>query len=313
MTGIQPASEAFQSLRRMRRSADDVFNGAFAGFRLIGQQPGAVAAWGVMWFVAFSLSAVVLVLSRPMPAPHADYSTLAAKFGPFAVIIIAAFLLIWALNTVAVFRAFLQPDRGRFFYLRVGADEVRLAVMTLVAFTLILVFGGAPAFLLLTLATPFMQILPDQARIFTLVGATATICVDAWISVRLSLIAVETFAEGTLSSFSLLAFDARTFLVSFLCLLRVLSDCAGSLRTSWRGDRGRGHYGQPDRRPPWPGPFPARRPARPGRTLHRLGQRVLGRLHDAGVWLPGPLLSRDHGYPAAAHAGILSLRSDQRA
>jgi hypothetical protein len=41
-----------------------------------------------------------------------------------------------------------------------------------------------------------MQILPDQARVFAFVGATATICVDAWISIRLSLIAVETFAEG---------------------------------------------------------------------------------------------------------------------
>jgi hypothetical protein len=50
--------------------------------------------------------------------------------------------------------------------------------------------------LLLTHATPILQILPDQAKAFALLGSTATICVDAWISVRLSLVAVETFAEG---------------------------------------------------------------------------------------------------------------------
>jgi hypothetical protein len=196
MTGIQPTSNAFQGLRRMRRDADAVMMGALAGFRLIGEQPGPVIAWGALWFVGFSASAMVLAASGPMPAVRGDYSTLAARFGPFAVIIIATFLVIWALNTVAVFRAALQPDRARFFYVQIGADELRLAVMTAIAFALILVFGGVPAFLLLTLATPIMQILPDQAKAFALLGSTATICIDAWISVRLSLIAVETFAEG---------------------------------------------------------------------------------------------------------------------
>lgn len=196
MTGIQPTSDAFRGLRRVRRNADAVLNGAFAGFRLIGEQPGPVIVWGALWFVAFSTSAIVLAASRPMQAMRGDYSTLAAKFGPFAVVIIAAFLVIWALNTVAVFRAALQPDRRGFFYLQIGSDELRLAVMTAVAFALILVFGGVPAFLLLTLVTPIMQILPDQAKAFAVLGATATICIDAWISVRLSLIAVETFAEG---------------------------------------------------------------------------------------------------------------------
>src|ERR1700757_3540288 len=102
MTGLPSTSGASDGLRRARRQADDVLNGALAGFRLMRDHPGAVGAWWALWFVGFSVSAILLVLSRPFGA-HVDYSTLAARLGPFAVPIIAAFLLIWALNTVAVF------------------------------------------------------------------------------------------------------------------------------------------------------------------------------------------------------------------
>jgi hypothetical protein len=225
MTGLQSTSAASQGLRRARRQADDVLNGAFAGFRLMREHPGAVGAWWTLWFIGFSASAVLLVLSRPF-AGNVDYSTLASRLGPFAVLIIASFLLIWALNTMAVFRAALQPDRPGVFFVQLGPDELRLAVMTAVACLLIMVFGGVPAFLLLTLFTPFLQILPDQARVFGFVGATATICLDVWISIRLSLIAVETFAEGR---FHLTAYWPLTrgrfwymFFVYFLCFVMIL-------------------------------------------------------------------------------------------
>lgn len=225
MSGLQSTSAASQGLRRARRQADDVLNGAFAGFRLMRDHPSAVGAWWTLWFIGFSVSAILLVFSRPFGA-HVDYSTLATRLGPFAVFIIATFLLIWALNTVAVFRASLQPDRPGVFYVQLGPDELRLAVMTVVACLLIMVFGGVPAFLLLTVFTPFLQILPHQARAFGILGATATICVDAWISVRLSLIAVETFAEGR---FHLSAYWPLTrgrfwymFFVYFVCFIMIL-------------------------------------------------------------------------------------------
>jgi hypothetical protein len=226
MTGIQPTTAAFEGFRRARRQVAAVLNGAFAGFRLMREHPSAVGAWWALWFLGFSVSAILLVLSRPFGAAHIDYSTLAARLGPFAVLIITAFLLIWALNTVAAFRAALQPDRPGMFYVQLGPDELRLAVMTFVAFLLILVFGGTPAFLLLTVFTPFLQVLPDQARAFAFLGATATICVDVWISVRLSLIAVETFAEGR---FHLSAYWPLTrgrfwymFFVYFTCFVMIL-------------------------------------------------------------------------------------------
>jgi hypothetical protein len=232
MTGLQSTSGASDGLRRARRQADDVLNGAFAGFRLMRDHPSAVAAWWALWFIGFSVSAIVLVLSRPFGA-NVDYSTLATRLGPFAVPIIAAFLLIWALNTVAVFRASLQPDRPGLFFIELGMDELRLAVMTVAAGLLIMILGGVPAFLLLAIFTPFLQILPDQARALSFLGATATICVDAWISVRLSLIAVESFAEGR---FHLSAYWPLTrgrfwymFFVYFVCFVMIVALFAGLL------------------------------------------------------------------------------------
>jgi hypothetical protein len=237
MTGIQPTSVASQGLRRLRRQVVEVLNGALAGFRLIAEQPHAVVAWGVLWFAGFSVSALLLTLSRPLRGARGDYSTLAEKLGPFAVLIIALFLLIWALNTVAVFRAALQPDRRRFFYLDFGADELRLAVMTGVATILVLVFGGVPAFLLLELFTPFIRFLPAQAKAIAVIGSTATIVVDCWICVRLSLIAVETFAEGRfhLSAYWPLTRGRFWYLlfVYFVCAL-VIAILLGAVVLPWR-------------------------------------------------------------------------------
>jgi hypothetical protein len=60
---------------------------------------------------------------------------------------------------------------------------------------LVLLFGGVPAYLLLVLADPIMRALPEMARDIATLGALATVGVDIWLGVRLSLIAVETFAE----------------------------------------------------------------------------------------------------------------------
>jgi hypothetical protein len=196
MTGFQPTTTAFEGARLARRQLIAVISTTTAGFRLMVREPAAVLAWMALWLAAFTTAALLVAFWGPPLAAGEQYRTLGAKLGPFAIVIIPGFLIVWAVTTVATFRACLQPDRRRFFYLRVGADEVRLAVMSAVAFVLILVFGGAPAFLLLSLATPIIQAAPGLGTVFTVVGAGATIVIDIWIGVRLSLIAVETMAEG---------------------------------------------------------------------------------------------------------------------
>ncbi|HEY5072928.1 MAG TPA: hypothetical protein VII63_12955 [Caulobacteraceae bacterium] len=173
---------------------------AFEGFRVLRRQPKAVLIWTLLWLAALSVMAVVVasgdrvVVARH--APHRNLWEITRQFGPFAVVFIAMLLVIWASTTVATFRAVLQPERKESFFLRLSADELRLAIMTITAVGLVLVAGGAPAFLLFALVSPLMAAAPTFARDVATLGAVATVWLDIWLAVRLSLIAVETFAEG---------------------------------------------------------------------------------------------------------------------
>lgn len=195
MTGSPPLTATLTSLRTARSFFATVVNTAFAGPRLVARDPAAFGAWIFLWFVGSVFVAALLLFGGGVSTASGP-PTLGAKFGPYAVVSITAFLLIWAATMVAAFRLSLQPDRRRFFYLDLGADELRFAVMTLSTCVIVAVFAGAPAFLLFAVASPFLQAAPMLAKEIGVVGALATIALDVWVGVRLSLIAVETFAEG---------------------------------------------------------------------------------------------------------------------
>ncbi|MDB5481525.1 MAG: hypothetical protein JWO83_2578 [Caulobacteraceae bacterium] len=172
---------------------------ALEGYRLIRREPRAVLAWTLLWLAVVVATALAVATGPPVVLAHGRaYSSpgdIVRKFGPAAPFLILLFLVVWATTTVAAYRVVLRPQERRFFFLRLGLDELRLAIMTVVSAILILVFGGAPAYLLLVLADPLMRALPALARDIARVGALLTVCVDVWLGVRLSLIAVETVAE----------------------------------------------------------------------------------------------------------------------
>jgi hypothetical protein len=116
-------------------------------------------------------------------------------YGPFAVVLIALFFVVLGTTAIAAFRAVLNPEQKRFFYLRLGRDELRVAAISVMAFSLVAIFGGVPAAALIALADPIMAAAPTLARQIGLLGAGVTVCLEIWLCVRLSLIAVETFAE----------------------------------------------------------------------------------------------------------------------
>ena len=196
---------------------------AFEGVRVLRREPKAVLVWTAMWLAALSVTAFVAASgSRVVVADHGASHTLsdfAHRFGPFAVVFVALFLLVWAITTVATFRAVLRPHERGFFFLRMGADELRLAIMSVTAVVLVLVFGGAPAFLLLVLVSPIMQAVPAFARDIATLGAVATVCLDIWMAVRLSLIAVETFAERRFHLTAYWPLTRGRFWYLFLCYL----------------------------------------------------------------------------------------------
>ena len=171
---------------------------AFEGFRLLRREPAAAVVWTLLWLAVILFTAIIVATGDPVVLQShraRDLRSFGARFGPFALLSTVLFLLVWATTTVAVYRAVLRPHDRRAFFLRLGADELRLAIMTIASFVLILIFGGVPAYLLFVLLTPLMRALPALEVDIATIGAGVTVIVDMWLGVRLSLIAVETFAE----------------------------------------------------------------------------------------------------------------------
>jgi hypothetical protein len=172
---------------------------ALEGFRLIRRAPRAALVWMLLWLAVVMATTLAVATGPRVVLSHGraytSPSQIVGKFGPYAPVLILLFLVVWATTTVAAYRTVLRPNERRYFFLRLGFDELRLAIMTVASAILVLVFGGAPAYLLLVLADPLMRALPTLARDIARVGALLTVCVDVWLGVRLSLIAVETVAE----------------------------------------------------------------------------------------------------------------------
>ncbi|HEY1415700.1 MAG TPA: hypothetical protein VGF42_07425 [Caulobacteraceae bacterium] len=168
------------------------------GFRLIRREPRAFFVWTAIWFGTFSLAAWTVATSRRValagPTP-ANLGSVSERFGPYAGVLIILFWVVWLTTAVAAFRAVLRPADRRWFYLRLSLDELRLGGLTLGAFFASIPFGVAPAYLVLLLAAPFMHALPTATDVIVWIGACATVGLDIWLGVRLSLIAVETFSE----------------------------------------------------------------------------------------------------------------------
>jgi hypothetical protein len=208
--------------------AHSPFEAATEGFRVVRRAPRAVIVWGLMWLVWFSVAAGVIATGRKVVV-----STRVARwtiweifrhYGPFAVVLIALFFLVLGMTAIASFRAVLNPEQKRFFYLRLGRDEFRVAAISVMAFSLVAIFGGMPAGALIALASPIMAAAPTLARQIGMLGAVVTVCLEIWLCVRLSLIAVETFAEHRfhLSAYWPLARGRFWYLVLCYCIIFVI-------------------------------------------------------------------------------------------
>lgn len=123
----------------------DAVKAAFAGFGVIGRNPLAVLVWaaflGIVGIlpVAAMLGSFAGALLPIIEAAQADVepstdqilAMLAPLFG-FIPILIVTGLIVRVVLTGAVFRAVLFPNESSWFYLRLGARELWLALLTIV-------------------------------------------------------------------------------------------------------------------------------------------------------------------------------------
>lgn len=189
----------------------DVAKTAFAGFGVIGRNPAAVLVWGLL-LAACALLPFLLMMSS-FTAMFADLSTAdpnAAPPSPDAMMPMMSVMMLLqpvlillsiaqqAVLGGAVIRAVLEPNDRRWFYLRFGAQELWLALVSVVFFVLTMVASMVLGVVAVPLMFVGMISSPDDVGTASLIMIPFLIaaCLGfLWLTVRFSLAFPMTFAE----------------------------------------------------------------------------------------------------------------------
>jgi hypothetical protein len=180
---------------------------AFEGFRITRERPKAVLIWAVFSLIVSVISALYLIsigeearalLEASSNSPTPDPAAFGAMMQAMAPLMIPG-ILVQCVMAGAVYRILLRPAEQGFGYLRLGMDEVRLVLLTV-----IYVVIAAVLMVLVVLAAGIIAVgaaaLGRDVAIF--VGVAAEVFFLGllfFIAVRLSLAPAITFAERRLA------------------------------------------------------------------------------------------------------------------
>lgn len=201
---------------------------AFEGFRLVRRNPMALVAWTLLYAVVSLVSLFAMsnaigplttwgermeALEGTSPTPE---EVLAAFQGLGEVMLGLSWLIplqlaISAMLMAAVARAVLNPRAGGFGYLRLGMDELRVFVVTLVLGILVVCAWMGVALLVGVLAGIAGATGANWMWLFVVLGGLAGVAAVIWISVRLSLAVPITVAENRMAFFDSFAVTRGRF------------------------------------------------------------------------------------------------------
>jgi hypothetical protein len=178
------------------------------GFRVVRRHPWAMLAWGVFlligYAIAFALLAALGLTAAFAPGAMTNPAnpTAAVTNGLVIDAVILPFSLI--LNSIflcAVYRSVLRPEDKGFAYLKIGGDEVRVFVVSLVFMVLALVAELGLAMVVGVAVAAVYKANQGAGFLVGLIAGIAFFCVVVWLVVRLSLAYVQTFAEKRIRIF----------------------------------------------------------------------------------------------------------------
>lgn len=217
---------------------------AVAGWSLLGREPLAVAVWGMVLLVL--MIGPMLALYLPMIGDFVRLSALGESAGaqdPEALVQMMAMqgrmflanfgtmgvqLLAQTLVSAAVFRAVLEPQAGRGFYLRVGASEGWMLLLTVIAYVgwYVVYFIAGMVGVILGFVVYFAA--GKVAGIaFGILALFAGLVVVVWALLRLSMAWPMTFAARRLVLFESWALtkgsSLRLFGMALLAVLLVIA------------------------------------------------------------------------------------------
>jgi hypothetical protein len=177
---------------------------ALEGFRLVRRHPAAILAWCGVYFLG--IMAIALVMAAVLGPTFIEFiqdgglesgrtdvfaEQLANSWPAFILVLLLAMLLMGIL-TAAVYRSILRPDEHSLAYLRIGADEVRLAAVHMLLFLILMAF-------VIPINALLLGAMSGIAGPVLTVAALALIGVMFWVGVRLCLATPVTFAEHRIS------------------------------------------------------------------------------------------------------------------
>jgi len=179
---------------------------ALEGFRLTREKPRVLLAWSVANLVISVIMALALIaMFGPMlaeleavNASSDDPSQALAMFeklAPLYALVLPAGLIVTSVWIGAVYRAVLRPSDNRFWYLRLGGDELRLAVLMLIYVVLAIGFTFVLTLVAGLLSAGAFAIGGPVGTLLSVIIWLASVCVFVWVIVRLSLSGPATFAE----------------------------------------------------------------------------------------------------------------------
>lgn len=217
---------------------------AFEGFRVVRRHPMTVIFWALFYAVIMAAAFAVmgpnligfiaatkqLEQSGATPTME-DFAPLFQMMGMLFVVLLPLGLIASAMIDAAVARSVLRPGESAFGYLRLGMDEVRVLVVSVVLLIVFMVLmvvtsGIVGAVIAMTAAAemPALWLL-----VVLLILAAIGVCI--WLAVRLSLAIPITMAERRIAIFDSFAFTKGRFwpLLGMALLAWVMSIVVGLL------------------------------------------------------------------------------------
>lgn len=192
-----------------------------AGFRVIGKRPLSVVVWGLVYLVvgvlpilgAFATIGpdVVGLIQEAAAAAKAGldhepspdrFMAMHGRMMMFQPLFMLAALASQALVSAAIFRAVLEPANRGFFYLRLGAKELWVALtsvvlsilLALIALAILIAAGAVCAALIMGAKAAGA---PEGVQaLLAVLAVIAGIVAFTWVAVRFSLALPMTFADG---------------------------------------------------------------------------------------------------------------------
>lgn len=189
---------------------------AFEGFRLAKRSPMTILVWAVFYIVVTALVIAVaggamsqfmqMAATMEPGAEPSDAEMMAFMSAYFSMLglILPISLVLGSVSYAAVNRAVVRPSESAFGYLRLGMDEVRVFVVSLV---LSIVFGlgfGLAGGLIFGVMGAMAAMMSDNAGLVALLMVVAGLLFVAliiWVVVRLSLALPITVAERRIAIF----------------------------------------------------------------------------------------------------------------